>query len=796
MTKVLIKYNPYKVETEIKINDAVLKENSILKQKSQPGMRLQEWIDELPSLLVQETNDRDFSIAFHGTMMDYEDLKYVLEEAFRKREITHVECDRIPAKETKDKEAEIERIFQMVQKGSFPELRSDEIIRKFQQAKNKKLEICVVATMSAGKSTLINALLGDKLMPSEQQACTAIITKITDNDNPVWEAEAYERTQDGDFRLMKKYPALTYEQMKELNANKAVKKVEITGNIPFSSSEEMSLVIVDTPGPNNARDTQHRSMQEEYLNKDSKDLVLYIMEPAFGSDSDAELLRKIAESMASRGKQARDRFIFVLNKMDDRKEEDGDISRTLDHAREYLKKYGIENPNLFPVSALAAMDIRLFQKNLKIPEMLTAEFVTETGRMVEKLTQPGYAFETYAPLPERLRNAVRNKLEQAEEAAKSADVESAERESEKLYKTKQSRASYEDAVQYGEIALLHSGIPAVEAAIEQYLVKYAGTAKIYDLVNAFMEQLESLHYVETLKTEVMRNQTVKQNILRQIQETEKKKSSMMSARQFENKISAAISDVQNQSRTAVMQISKAYQAKISSEMLRYRGKKLSVGEASDLLNKMTAFAKELQQNYVSELNRIIQNTLYQTCKSLVNEYKQKLSSITSEISSSLNGGISFRPLAMMNSRIPQIRAEDFTHEERVKNKPKWMPNVHKRWYKPWTWLEERGHWEVTFRKMQYVPSDELCQQFFTPVQKLLIENSQSAAKYIKEESESVSQKFMSEFEQLDRELDKKTELLKDYAVNREQAEQRLVNSQRRLEWIKQIETMINHVLEI
>ena len=59
----------------------------------------------------------------------------------------------------------------------------------FDLAMSDDFEVCVVATMSAGKSTLINAMLGSKLMPSKQEACTAIITRIKDEDC-------------GDFRLL------------------------------------------------------------------------------------------------------------------------------------------------------------------------------------------------------------------------------------------------------------------------------------------------------------------------------------------------------------------------------------------------------------------------------------------------------------------------------------------------------------------------------------------------------------------------------------------------------------------
>ena len=51
----------------------------------------------------------------------------------------------------------------------FQELRDPQIKAAFDLAMSDDFEVCVVATMSAGKSTLINAMLGSKLMPSKQE---------------------------------------------------------------------------------------------------------------------------------------------------------------------------------------------------------------------------------------------------------------------------------------------------------------------------------------------------------------------------------------------------------------------------------------------------------------------------------------------------------------------------------------------------------------------------------------------------------------------------------------------------
>ena len=168
MAKVFIKYNPYKVETAFEIEDNILKESSDLYKRTRPGIRLQEWVDKLPELLVRETDERSFEIQFYGTLSDFNDLKETFGTAYLKKKIDYVEIKHIQAKEPQEQETEIEKIFQIVQKGPFPELRSKEILDAFDKARNRDFEMCVIALMSTGKSTLINAFLGEKLMPSSQ----------------------------------------------------------------------------------------------------------------------------------------------------------------------------------------------------------------------------------------------------------------------------------------------------------------------------------------------------------------------------------------------------------------------------------------------------------------------------------------------------------------------------------------------------------------------------------------------------------------------------------------------------
>ena len=177
MKNVSISYNPYKLKTHITVDGKELAENSVLRERFAEGNRLQEWVEDLPDMLLKEFNDNKFAVSFHGTIMDYEDLKEVLDEAQKQKKFLYnLKWEK--AQEAADKEKLIDEVFAEIQEGPFEELKSDEIKTAFQNAKSNDFEVCVVATMSAGKSTVINAMLGKELMPSKAGACTATITRI------------------------------------------------------------------------------------------------------------------------------------------------------------------------------------------------------------------------------------------------------------------------------------------------------------------------------------------------------------------------------------------------------------------------------------------------------------------------------------------------------------------------------------------------------------------------------------------------------------------------------------------
>lgn len=80
MAQVNIKYNPYKMETQIAVNGKPITTDSTL-YRIIKGKRLQEWIAKFPQMLIDELNTVDFDIVFYGMPLDWDDFEYVFEKA-------------------------------------------------------------------------------------------------------------------------------------------------------------------------------------------------------------------------------------------------------------------------------------------------------------------------------------------------------------------------------------------------------------------------------------------------------------------------------------------------------------------------------------------------------------------------------------------------------------------------------------------------------------------------------------------------------------------------------------------
>lgn len=763
MIEVYIEHNPYKPSTKILIDNELVKDNSSLNYKRRP---FQEWVESLPATLRDECADDEFHITFHGTILDFEDLQSVALAA--EGDGIKITCTHEPAKEVKEKEAAIDAIFEEIKENKyFPELKSPDVIKAFEIAKGKEFPVNVIATMSSGKSTLINALLGQKLMPAMQEACTATITELHDTDGEHFVATAYDAN---DLKLSFIDP-LNLSAMEVLNKDPKVSKVVAQGNIPFVSSEDVSLVLVDTPGPNNARNDEHRAATFRMLSESSKPLVLYVLNATqLAINDDNALLTEVAESMKVGGKQSKDRYIFVLNKLDSFKAGEDDINSVIQNARTYLADKGIENPNIYPASALTALEIRsdfkdVDLKNIDPANYLKPEFLATMARISNLNTN--LHLDEYAPLTPSVNSQIVMQLAAARETG---DMK--------------------------EEALIHSGIKSIEAAIRVYVDKYAKTAKIRGIVNTFDKKLESQKSFERTRKQIAESQERKAEIRANIEVIKAKIDDAKAAKSFNETINKL--DFSKDVAAKTGKIIEKAQASVREQIEAIGDRKLSKTEAEGICAGFTNYAKNLQAKVCVDIENEVNRFIKEQCDQLTAAYVERLQSFAKDVNL---GELQIDPVKILSgeiesaSRITSI-INSATATESVKVGEEWIENTNKKWYKPWTWFQEKGHWRNIYEDREFVEGKKLADAFFTPVQENLYQNQKDINESTKKQVNKIKKEFQNRFDALDRALKKKLAELEQCTSDENAQDEIIRQTTERLNWLTDIQNRVNAILEI
>lgn len=239
-------------------------------------------------------------------------------------------------------------------------------------AKDIKIDIknifpmLVIATMSSGKSTLINALLSQQILPSKNAACTAKIYYILDDDQNT-EPVLYIKETDGKTVVKNKN---IREELRLANDDSNVADIFIKGQVKGVLNTDKSLLLVDTPGPNNSRNLLHSEITRGILDKVTGGLILYVMDATqIGIDDDRELLRIVSGRIKECPKL---KVLFAVNKVDQLDEEMGEsIEKFMMTVKEYLELCGFDKPSIIPVCALAA---NIFKKILNREELTRKEY--------------------------------------------------------------------------------------------------------------------------------------------------------------------------------------------------------------------------------------------------------------------------------------------------------------------------------------------------------------------------------------------------------------------------------------
>lgn len=206
--------------------------------------------------------------------------------------------------------------------------------QRFNEKKSKK--ILVVANVSAGKSTLINALLGHKFNRVKTTACTSRLCEI------------YNKPTEDGF-VYYKDSQLFYDSDIESYCSDDATNV---GMHYRSTLGKHNVCMVDTPGVNNSTDSTHWTITTEAIKANDYDLLLFISNGQYNGTTDEKMILEYIH------KNCKTPVLFALNQLDRFKSSSDSISDMIVNYSDELKSIGFKQPQIYPLSAEYAFLLR------------------------------------------------------------------------------------------------------------------------------------------------------------------------------------------------------------------------------------------------------------------------------------------------------------------------------------------------------------------------------------------------------------------------------------------------------
>ena len=294
-----------------------------------------------------------------------------------------------------------------------------------ERAKRSELTMTIVAPTSAGKSTVINAIAGQDLLPRRKDAMTVLPTEIVFSR----EVKKPEFVLDEDLMMfLSEAWRLLHQQLQQVGLEKAIKQAtendfpreniikEIFNSLVFSLAEgkksdsiqsdlirindllrlcgifgistgflsslpeiprikvpfppELSsladlglgtLVLVDTPGASEDKSLNLVKVVEDRLKKSS--LILVVIDSEKIGQTDPAKVKKLVDKIAA--DKGRDRISIIVNRIDTRKKGDLTTEETLNLVQ---TQYEITKERIFETSALRAFLATNFRREKRICE--------------------------------------------------------------------------------------------------------------------------------------------------------------------------------------------------------------------------------------------------------------------------------------------------------------------------------------------------------------------------------------------------------------------------------------------
>ena len=766
MAKVYLEHNPFSGHTKCTIDGKdVSKKDDFLRCWGNPDKSfLQDWIGEFFQRLHDIENDDKYEVEFFGLPSDYRDLENVKDKFCEENssiKINLVQKD-ISVKSSEERVKQLRKLFKEMQENSpYEDLKTKELRENFSNALGDEEEIGVVATMSSGKSTLLNAILHEDLLPARNAATTAVVAKIyNDKSKHEFRVSAYDKS--GKFICNDK--VANPKILDELNSNSDVSDLRLFGDIPNIKEYGLRVVLSDTPGPNNSADDTHKQHTYKLIGQIYKPMILYVLNATqLQVNDDKNLLNDIAQEMKKSGIQSKDRFIFVLNRVDALDTQKGENAYTaIKNLREYLKTFDIDNPKIFPVSAYLSRVARLKQNSASLLSDDENDFLDTKGkRFIKNEERHLYKF---APLSNEGKQILDTLIKNAKDK--------------------------DDELAFADIC---SGVPALEIAINEYVEKYAIRQKIKLSIETFKNFIETKAIKAKSINNISKSEQNREEVIRTLESIEQKLEDGHRAKSMEERIRKF--DFTN-SANQFLNKEKEELSKILGE-LSYVEDDMDEASAKKYISDFKDQLEHFSMKFIAQIDEKINFGLLKDIEEMYEEYKNYAKSIISESSDfgkAFIGEISVESLVDVNL---DINNTFNSFKKTIKEEHTYSTgNIDKAWYKFWTWFDDEYKIHKYTTKKEIFNAKGFLDEMIQNIYKNFSPAMDEVRDKISENSREFKDKFLNDIKRLKKAMKNNTNKQIKLLRNKDKLEEAVALENQNIKWLDDFSGKLDRILEI
>ena len=689
--KIKIEYDTVSFASTISCNSTATKDSLEPIIEENKNRRILDWIESLIKTAWESNNHEGYELRIEGC--DVYEQAFV-EEILPK--YAGVKLDPTPASIDADIQKKYDAIDAFINAVQIdPNLIAKDAIdlhrTTIDKLRAQTIEIPVIATMSSGKSTLLNALIGQDFLPEDSKATTATTCTIEIN-NKLEGFEAIARYEGGGEEKSSDKDIVAFLKSKNDLANNATLDLTLKGPVQQLDTKNFNIHFVDTPGPNSARHENHKSKTYAYL-KDNEHLpiVVYVLDPEkMDSKDDDETLNEIKEVLES-NKRNLERIIFVVNKIDREIASKRKIKEIVDRANNFLENKHIKNAKIFPISAQYA-------KFAQIDSLDEFDKYQLTGHRLQFKPHEADILE-HAPLTKSQKENLANKIQKSDFDAD----------------------------------LVYSGLAALRLYIEDYIANQHKRMQYHELLGIRNRVWTAIQYQVAFKEEN----------LKLLSEEEKKKQDKDREDEL-NKLIEQKEKIKSEIKHTNISSSILSITKIDTEFddlfnKCMRKEKLKRNEARTLLAEINATLSNLQISINTDLTSKINDALNKHLKSLREKVEKQFHNIKglTSISSS-----TFQ--ASFLNRINTISADQLQDYEE-KRDVKRTKQVPRSWWLPQLFRGDKTvEYSITLIEIN---SSKLYNEAIRPIKDTFDDTIRNAKKFLREKESDVNNKFNAKIDE-------------------------------------------------